>query len=221
MTAPGNGQDPTNTMAATQKLTLADIEHALRNRRPGLLAPGDRGHAAVAMLLREASLSLEVLFIVRAEHDLDPWSGNIGFPGGRLDPAGETPQQAAERETCEELALDLGHARCLGRLDDLYGAIMPVLVSCFVYQVPEPARVQANHEIAKTFWCPLTRLLEPWRQQHRIFSYRGRQRSHPVVQLLEPQEPLLWGITYRLVRNFFACCDLDFGWPEASSQDSC
>jgi 8-oxo-dGTP pyrophosphatase MutT (NUDIX family) len=201
-------------MTITGKLLLTDIEQGLATHSPQLMAPLGRGHAAVAMLLRERSGFPEVLFIVRAKHDQDPWSGNIGFPGGRLNPTGESPQQAAERETLEELSLDLSVNRYLGRLDDLYGAIMPVLVSCFVYRLMRPANMKPNHEVAGSFWCPLEKLLEVERQQYRSFSYRGMERTHPVVQLLEPHEPLLWGITYRLIRNFFSLCNLDFGLPE-------
>ncbi len=132
----------------------------------------------------------------------------------------ETPQQAAERETFEELALDLGKARFLGRLNDLYGATLPVLVSCFVYQLLEPVIFQPNHEIATTFWTPLTQLMEPERLQQRTFFYRGAERTHPVVDLLGPQQPLLWGITYRLIRSFFELCDIDFGSPEPSEMIS-
>ena len=166
------------------------------------------------MVLKEGVVSPEVLFIIRAEHDKDPWSGNIAFPGGRLNSAEETPQQAAERETFEELALSLGQARYLGRLNDLYGATLPVLVSCFVYQLLEPAQLQLNHEVASTFWCPLEKLLEPERHQQRTFFYSGEDRTHPVVELLDQHQPLLWGITYRLIRNFFERCELDFGSSE-------
>ena len=169
------------------------------------------------MLLKEGSSSPEVLFIIRADHDEDPWSGNIGFPGGRLGQKSELPRQAAERETIEELSFDLGQARYLGRLNDLYGATMPVLVSGFVYHLQEPIVLQPNHEVAMTFWYPLSKLLEPESQQQRTFFYHGEERTHPVVDLLGPQQPLLWGITYRLIRSFFELCDLDFGSPEPSN----
>jgi 8-oxo-dGTP pyrophosphatase MutT (NUDIX family) len=197
-----------------KKLNLANIADCLAKQRPSILSPDDRGHAAVAMLLKEGSSSPEVLFIIRAEHDRDPWSGNIAFPGGRLNPGNESPQQAAERETFEELALDLGQAQYLGRLNDLYGAAMPVLVSCFVYQLLEPANLKPNHEVAATFWCPLSKLLEPQRQQRRSFNFRGEDHTHPVIELLDTQQPLLWGITYRLIRSFFHLCAFDFGLPE-------
>ena len=208
-------KEPLAILMTTSKiLSLKNISAKLADHRSEILTSDHRGHAAVAMLLRDGSFSPEVLFIIRAEHDRDPWSGNIGFPGGRLKANSETPQQAAERETSEELALSLGQAQYLGRLNDLYGATMPVLVSCFVYQLLEPAKLQPNHEVATTFWCPLAKLLEVERHQHRDFFYHGKQRSHPVVDLLAPLQPPLWGITYRLMRNFFELCDLEFGSAE-------
>jgi len=207
-------------------INLPSITAALTAHIPAERPVNDRGHAAVAMLLREGAGSPEVLFIIRAIHDQDPWSGNIGFPGGRLSHGGESPQQAAERETLEELSLDLGRARHLGRLDDLYGAIMPVLVSCFVYHVQDTVSLQPNHEIDSTFWCPLVKLLEPERHQQRTFVYRGQARNHPAVELLNPEQPLLWGITYRLMRNFFALSGHTFGndeqrQHECSSSGTC
>ena len=198
-------------MKTSDQINIHRIAVALETYRPAERPVNDRGHAAVALLLRERAFSTEVLFIIRATHERDPWSGNIGFPGGRLNHGGETPQQAAERETLEELSLDLGQARYLGRLDDLYGAIMPVLVSCFVYQLQDFAELRPNHEIDTTFWFPLPELLEPERHQLRTFFYRGEARTHPAVALLEPEQPLLWGITYRLMRNFFALCGQSFG----------
>jgi len=204
-------------MSINERIDLADIEQILSRRQPRVLDPVDRGQAAVAMILRQGKSAPEVLFIVRAEHEQDPWSGNIGFPGGRLNPSPETPRQAAERETREELALDLSRARYLGRLDDLYGAILPVLVSCFVYRLQEPVPLQPNHEVADLFWCSFDRLLEPCRHQHRNFDYRGAERCHPAIELLSPGQPLLWGITYRLIRSFFASCQIRFGEPERST----
>lgn len=198
----------------SHKLNLANIKTCLADHRPAVLQPDSRGHAAVAMLIKNVSQTPEVLFIIRAEHDQDPWSGNIGFPGGRLNSSEETPHQAARRETYEELGVDLEQAQFLGRLNDLYGATLPVLVSCFVYLVEDSLQLRPNHEVATAFWSPLEILLDPDRHQHKTFFYRNAERAHPVVELLEPQQPLLWGITYRLIRNFFELCDLDFGSAE-------
>jgi len=195
---------------ALSPLSLAKIRLTLAAYRPMILA-ADRPHAAVAMVLAEAPEGPEVLFIVRAPHDDDPWSGNIAFPGGRLEPDDSGPRQTAERETCEELALNLADCDYLGRIDDLYGLSLPILVSCFVYAVPQHPRLMPNHEIADAFWYPLGELPLPGRHRLETFVWRGASTTQPVAELLPPGKPLLWGITYRLLDNFFAILALPFG----------
>lgn len=49
---------------------------------------------------------LQLLFIKRAESPKDIHSGQIAFPGGKVD-KGENSKQAAIRETFEEIGIDL------------------------------------------------------------------------------------------------------------------
>jgi 8-oxo-dGTP pyrophosphatase MutT (NUDIX family) len=191
-------------------LTLATIREGLGSHQPTIL-PADRGHASVAIILHQGTEGPEVLFIIRAAHDHDPWSGDIGFPGGRLDTEDAGARQAAERETREELNLNLQQAEYLGRLDDLYGATLPVLVSCFVYHMAEKPALQPNHEVSETFWLPLAELLSPQRHHEATFHYRGKTISHPAVDLLGEDRTVLWGITYRLIRSFYGLFDITFG----------
>ena len=186
-----------------QPLTLPAILRALATHEPTVLNV-DRPHAAVALLLADAEPWPEALFIVRASHDRDPWSGDIGFPGGRVADGDGDPRRTAERETLEELDLDLTTCACLGRLDDLYGATLSILVSCFVYATSARPALHPNHEVAATSWVPLDRLLDPARHHIEAFPYRGTTTSQPVVDLLGPGTPRLWGITYRLVMQFLA-----------------
>ncbi len=90
------------------------------------------------MLLREAPAAPEMLFIERALCPGDPWSGDLGFPGGKMEPEDGHPRQAAEREVLEEIGLSLAGARFLGRLDDITGDRLPIIVSCFVYALGNP-----------------------------------------------------------------------------------
>lgn len=193
-------------------LSLVPIRRAIAGHRPVLL-PADRPHAAVALLLAETPDGAEVLFIQRATHAGDAWSGDIGFPGGRVADGETDPRQTAERETREELDLDLAGHEYLGRLDDLYGVSLPILVSCLVYAAAARPALTPNNEVAKIFWFPLQGLLDPARQRLESFPYRGRPTTQPVADLLGPGEPRLWGITYRLLRNFFNVLDITFGLP--------
>jgi 8-oxo-dGTP pyrophosphatase MutT (NUDIX family) len=192
------------------QFNLTAIRRALAGYRPRVLA-ADRPHAAVALLLAASRPVPEALFIVRARHDHDPWSGDIGFPGGRVTRGDRQPRHTAERETAEELALDLTAIDYLGRLDDLYGATLPILVSCFVYAAGNRPCLVPNHEVEATVWIPLDRLLDPGRHRLESFNYRGHPITQPVADLLGPGQPRLWGITYRLLRNFFTILDLNFG----------
>ena len=50
---------------------------------PGVAASTQGPSAAVAAVMREGDLGVEMLFIERARKVGDPWSGQMAFPGGR------------------------------------------------------------------------------------------------------------------------------------------
>jgi 8-oxo-dGTP pyrophosphatase MutT (NUDIX family) len=196
-------------------LAFERIAHLLAQPRPDDPPYDCRTRAAVAMILRQCSEDMEMLFIERAADERDPWSGNLAFPGGKVEP-GEEPRQAAERETDEEIGLDLGAARFLGRLADIGGAHLPVRVSCFVYGMQgvsvEPV---LNGEVYDAFWVRLDDLTAV--ERHVIAPVRFAEEGYevPAIRLPHSGKPVLWGLTYRLTMQFLelmgivdACCIL-------------
>jgi 8-oxo-dGTP pyrophosphatase MutT (NUDIX family) len=165
--------------------------------------PAERhGLAAVAMILAERPAGLQLLLLERAADERDPWSGNLAFPGGRVEP-GETQRQAAERETREEAAIELTAARLLGRLADCVGVRQPVRVACFAYGFGDiPLAVTINHESRDAFWVNLTDLADQQRHITTEVHFRGSSTVAPAIRLPQPGKPVLWGITYRLVMQF-------------------
>ena len=181
-----------------------DTVAGLLASQPSHENPADeRTRAAVAMILRQCG-GTEMLFIQRAAHYLDPWSGHLAFPGGKVEP-GEEPRAAAERETGEEVGIDLGAARYLGRLREIIGANLPVRVSCFVYGVNGcGVAMSSSDEVADAFWVGMPDLSDPERHIIAPARFHDRVFNVPAIRLPGPGLPVLWGITYRLVMQFLA-----------------
>lgn len=174
---------------------------ALRENSPELQS-GDRTRASVAMILSRAANDFEILFIQRAAHELDPWSGHIAFPGGKLE-EGELECQAALRETFEEIGIDLQQALYLGRLPDIIGANLPVRVSCCVFGVDRRrCRPVLNEEVRDLFWVKLSDLRDPVQHRWSSVAFDEKRFKVPAIRLPVADKPLLWGITYRLVMQF-------------------
>jgi 8-oxo-dGTP pyrophosphatase MutT (NUDIX family) len=186
---------------------MLDIRGGLTKHEPKTLtSPSNRG-AAVAIVLREVEGSPEVLFIERARRDGDPWSGHMAFPGGRIDPEDAHARDAAERETREEVGVDLAGAEPLGRLDDLRGrhAAAPdqgLVISAFVYHAVDPAPLQPNWEVEQAFWFPVPALLDAGRRVE--YAVRlDRELRFPGILVGTPERHVVWGLTYRFLEIFF------------------
>jgi 8-oxo-dGTP pyrophosphatase MutT (NUDIX family) len=200
---------------------IDEIRRALSAYQPTLSQRELERRASVALVLREGlGHGSEILFIERAEKHGDPWSGHMAFPGGRVDLPAETPEQAAIRETLEEVGLVLAPSGRLGRLDDLEGrhAGRPpgMVISAFVYQLEEPAElVPQSSEVREAFWVPVRSLVEPARRVRRAFRGTG-SFEFPGIVVGEPDRHVVWGLTYRFLEVFFRAIGQPFpGWDPA------
>jgi 8-oxo-dGTP pyrophosphatase MutT (NUDIX family) len=180
------------------------IRNALNNHPVRIIEPGGRAHASVALILEEQPSGLSILLIERSTSTNDYWSGQIGLPGGRSEPIDKSPQHTAERETREEIGLDLSTTLFLGRLDDIAPGGLKIVVSCFVYAVNDhPVLCPDKSEIADAFWVPARELNNPARISSVEFIFRNRLRRFPALRVADDKKQPLWGITYNLLRNFY------------------
>ena len=157
--------------------------------------------AAVAAILRERERGPEVLFIRRAEHPRDPWSGHMAFPGGRLEPSDPGLEATAVRETREEIGLYLPeYGERLGQLDDVPTHKSGLVVRPFVWRVDALPALRLNHEVAEALWVDLASLMRGERDTTYELEWNGQKLQFPGYAV---GDRVVWGLTYRMLEVLF------------------
>ena len=193
--------------AMTAAPTIDDVRAALAGNAPSERRESSlREQAAVAAVLRPGAGGLELLFIRRAEHPRDPWSGQMGWPGGRLDEADPSPLATAVRETREELGLDLDRdAEFLGALPEvrthLRRAGVPHWVAPFVFAIAGDPVLALNHEVREALWVPLAFLLDHGNRSRFVWTGRGVPLLLPCYRF---EGRIIWGLTLRMLDDLLA-----------------
>lgn len=187
--------------------TIDRIEAALRGRAPVEQAASRR--AAVATVLRrEPGGATSVLLIERTRRDDDPWSGQMAFPGGRVDPTDPSALHAALREAREEVGLELGRqARLIGVLDDTRamarGQWLDLAISPHVFELLErdaPLVLQAE-EVASALWAPLEAMASG--ELDSSFLWTLQTAGSVNLPCYRVEGKVVWGLTWRMLRSLF------------------
>jgi 8-oxo-dGTP pyrophosphatase MutT (NUDIX family) len=159
--------------------------------------------AAVALVFRAAEDgAAELLVIRRAEHERDPWSGQMGLPGGRQEPNDSSLEDTAVRETFEETGIDIRvEGVVIGALDELRPRtpqLPAIIVRPYVAVVRPEIKLTLNAEVADVLWIPLRVLQDVATQRDSIIQIRGETRSEPSF-VIGPT--VVWGMTNRILRS--------------------
>ena len=177
-----------------------ELRQARAARPPVLVDDAGAERAAVALILRDAPAGMEILFIRRAEHPQDPWSGQMAFPGGRREPGDAELRLTAIRETAEEIGIDLAAcAQPLGALDELRATArlrpMNLVITPFVFRLTSPAEVRLSDEVRSIHWLPLEQLLSEKARSTMEYVHQSTALQFPCLRL---EGLVIWGLSYRM-----------------------
>ncbi|MDH3290377.1 MAG: CoA pyrophosphatase [Gemmatimonadota bacterium] len=183
-------------------LTLTQVGGRLGERAPVQADMDGRIQAAVALVLAaEENRGLDLLLIKRAALEGDPWSGQMGLPGGRRESGDPDLLATAIRETAEETGIYLSEQELLGVLDDLAPTtpvLPPVAVRPFVFGLPKRAAVHPSPEVADSVWVSVGDLRRGANET--TVTVRGRDLRVPAYFV---GGDVVWGMTLRILNNFF------------------
>ena len=169
--------------------------------------------AAVLIPLVVRAQGLQVLLTERSRN-LSSHSGQIAFPGGKIDPEDANPVHAALREAEEEIGLHADHITVVGNLP-IYVTGSAFIVTPVVALVAENYRVTPNpHEVAEVFEVPLDFLMNPAHHRRHTTQWDGKPRewfSMPYYDSAQQTERYIWGATAGMLRNLYRFLSADSG----------
>lgn len=193
-------------MSAAGSHPLLDrLARVLAGHAPRLAARDEPyGEAAVALVLRpREDDDCDLLLIRRAIREGDPWSGQIGLPGGRHSARDASLEDTAWRETVEEVGLDIrARGKVLGALDELRPrtpALPPIIVRPYVCVLEAPPPLVLNFEVAAARWVPLAELFAPDTRVQTSVEVRNIRLRVEAFQL---GDFTVWGMTERILSTF-------------------
>jgi 8-oxo-dGTP pyrophosphatase MutT (NUDIX family) len=165
-------------------------------------------HMIVREGLRDAAVLVPVIdhgpeatvLLTQRNANLRSHSGQIAFPGGRIDADDVSPEAAALREAMEEVGLPAGHVDVIGRLPDYVSGsgyrIAPVL------SVVKPGfHLHLNpDEVDAAFEVPLSFLMDPENHRRKSRTWNDVQRYFYEMPF---GERYIWGVTAGIIRTLY------------------
>lgn len=178
------------------RVTLAEVRAAVTGH-DDLPSIGDEGGPSSAVLaaLWEEDGEAHVL-LTRRTAWLRSHSGQVAFPGGRVEPD-ETLVQAALREAEEEVGLDPAQVEVIGRLSRMHTISSGAGIFPFVGLLPGPPSCEPNpDEVDRVFGVALGELMADGVFHEELWGLDEVERA---IYFFDCQGETIWGATARML----------------------
>lgn len=146
-----------------------------------------------------------MLFIKRAVKDGDPWSGQIAFPGGRVEDGDSSFRDTATRETREEVGIDLRRdSRFLGYLGPFEARTGDIMVVPSLFALTREPKVSPDVEVASYKWIPISSFRNPSTRSVYTRERNGTKIDFPSYVV---GDYVIWGLTERIISTLIRYLD--------------
>jgi 8-oxo-dGTP pyrophosphatase MutT (NUDIX family) len=167
----------------------------------------------VPIVMRGPQAASPTVLLTRRAAHMKTHSGQIAFPGGKVDPEDANMQATALREAEEEVGLAARHVQVIGELP-VYITGTSFWVTPVIGLVSPDFELRLNaDEVADVFEVPLSFLMNPANHRRHAFEWQGSQRqwfSMPYEERrtasngeVQAVEHFIWGATAGMLRNFY------------------
>lgn len=196
---------------------IEQLKNSFKNYKPYINGHQSMKIASVFIPIVKKDDEHFILFELRSKN-LKSQPSEISFPGGKID-NGETPIQAAIRETCEELGTVENNIDIISELD-LFISPANILIHPFVGTIIDIDNLNINkYEVDHVFLVPISYLLS-----NKPLCYKNEVKVIPSdnfpYELIPHKENykfqgsyydslfyiykdyVIWGITAKILENF-------------------
>ncbi|WP_138420363.1 NUDIX hydrolase [Aquibacillus sediminis] len=194
------------------------IINRVKNHTPTILGIEHFSKSAVLIPLVQQNDEVHVLFEVRSQ-ELRRQPGEICFPGGRIDEEDPSEQEAAIRETMEELRIRRTEISDVYPLDYMISPF-EMIIYPYVGIIHNIDKIEPNPaEVEEVFVVPLTFFQQTKPQIHQVSidvrpeddfpfeliiggeNYNWRQRKMDEYFYIY-EDKVIWGLTAKIMSHF-------------------
>jgi 8-oxo-dGTP pyrophosphatase MutT (NUDIX family) len=161
--------------------------------------PENAKKSAVLLLLFPFEDKIMLPLIKRPDYE-GVHSGQMAFPGGKVEKGDNSLIHTALRETYEEIGVEVSSTHILGKLTDLYIPPSNSLVSPYVAFINQKPIYQLDkNEVARLIESPIEHFQNPMNITQKEITLKQYKIKVPAFML---EGEIVWGATAMIISEF-------------------